>query len=94
MPGGGRWLRTYGPIGELLSLADPVGNTTRFEYDARGLLSARIAANGGRRDYVYDAQGRLLTVIDEVGNCRETQRDSQGQPLRHLLPPLDERTPG
>jgi RHS repeat-associated protein len=91
MPGGGRWLRTYGPIGELLSLADPVGNTTRFEYDARGLLSARIAANGGRRDYVYDAQGRLLTVIDEVGNCRETQRDSQGQPLRHLLPPLDER---
>lgn len=91
MPGGGRWLRSYGPIGELLSSTDPLENTTRFEYDARGLLSARIAANGGRRDYVYDAQGRLLTVIDEVGNCRETERDPQGQPMRHLLPTLDER---
>jgi len=91
MPGGGRWLRTYGPIGELLSSTDPLGHTTRFEYDTRGLLAARIAANGGRRDYVYDAQGRLLTVVDEVGHCRETERDSQGQPMRHLMPQLDER---
>lgn len=91
LPGGGRWLRTYGQLGELLSSTDPLGNTTRFEYDVRGLLSARIAAGGGRRDYVHDGQGRLVAVVDEAGHCRETERDSQGQPLRHLLPPLDDR---
>ncbi len=42
-------------------------NGTQIEYDAAGLMTARVDRNGNATDYGYDGNGNLTTITDPVG---------------------------
>ena len=65
---GNRLTKTYGTNTEQ--------SVWRWEYDARGLMTAAIDANSNRTNYGYDVAGRLTTIVepaDRAGDARATR---------------------
>ncbi|WP_148466836.1 polymorphic toxin-type HINT domain-containing protein [Paenibacillus senegalimassiliensis] len=56
----------------LESREDPLGNLTRYEYDATGRLTSIIDPLGHREELKYDAMGRLLSRTDRLGQVVES----------------------
>jgi YD repeat-containing protein len=48
---------TYNPVGQPLTVTDPLGHTTTFEYDSVGNLTATIDPLGHRTERNYDTPG-------------------------------------
>ncbi|MDO4425792.1 MAG: hypothetical protein Q4D17_08535 [Planctomycetia bacterium] len=58
---------TYGAAGRLLTLTDPVGNTTLYTYNYMGLVATETNEKNATRYYSYDALGRLVSKTDRNG---------------------------
>lgn len=52
---------------------DQLGRETRYEYDPRGRLTARVAPNGARFETAYDDRGRAVENRDALGNITRTE---------------------
>ncbi len=59
--------RDYGPTGEVLTLTDSLGNTTRYAYtDGDTRLKSFTSAAGATTSYVYDSLGAVREVTDPL----------------------------
>ncbi|QNN46213.1 putative Ig domain-containing protein [Thermomonas brevis] len=69
LPGGGTATATttYDRNGAVVSVLDPLGNSTGNVYDVRGLLTEATDASGRKVQYTYDAIGRQLTRVEDPG---------------------------
>ena len=76
----------------MLSVTDPMGNVSRYEYDG-ALPIKSIDANGAVTCYAYDAVGNLVSETDALGNTLcysytpegwlETITDAEGKVTRY-----------
>lgn len=72
---------TLDPLGNITAMQ--IGNnTTRFEYDALGNVTTRIAPDGRRTNYEYDAAERLISASYNDGKAIEYEYDDRGNLLR------------
>ncbi|MFN7963155.1 MAG: RHS repeat-associated core domain-containing protein [Thermoanaerobaculia bacterium] len=77
----------YHPTWNLLTrLTDPLGNTTRLEYDERGNRLREIDALGGVKSASYDAHGLLLSSTDANGHTTLYGYDAAGNLARETDP--------
>lgn len=76
---------TYTQTGELASETDPLGRTTRYEYNALGHLTRKTLANGQSESYTYDQYGRLLTITDMSGATSRLVYDQLGRVKQRKL---------
>jgi len=66
---GSLWTYKYDPTYAVKTQAtDPLGNTTRYIYDAKRNLTATIAPDGSTISYTYDANGNKTSMTDPLGN--------------------------
>lgn len=73
-------------LGDLKSVTDAMGKTTRFtRYDGAGRLLEEVAPNGLVTRYTYDRRGHLLTTTIG-GRTTTTAYDAVGQPVRVTRP--------
>jgi large repetitive protein len=74
-PGGYTESYTYDPAHEFreLSATDGLGNTTKYQYDTGGFLSAVTDPDGHTTDMGYDVRGNMVSQSDcqnqAAGNC-------------------------
>ncbi|MDZ4781258.1 MAG: RHS repeat domain-containing protein [Planctomycetia bacterium] len=63
---------TYNARGQTETMRDPLNRTTRYEYDARGLRTRAVFAEGspdqGVMTFAYDAAGNQTAATDENGH--------------------------
>jgi RHS repeat-associated protein len=96
---------TYDPVGNLLTLIDPSGNATRWQYDGLDRnISETITLDGADvlRGHQYDAMSNLIRSKDRNGRITEydydtihrrvAQRwlDEQQNPIRTITSQFDE----
>jgi RHS repeat-associated protein len=62
----GTFTYTYDAVGRLYSLANPLSETSYWNYDANGRLAYQYLANGLQTSYTYNARGFLDTLKNEV----------------------------
>jgi RHS repeat-associated protein len=67
---------TYDAVGNLLSLTDPVGNTTEWDYDNLDRVTAETNELNKARTFKYDAVGNLTERIDRLGRKTVWEYDS------------------
>lgn len=72
------------PRGWLLS-REVAGALTRYSYDAAGLLTQRVDADGVVRHFAYDAAQRLQAISDGAGNARVFTLDALGNRVRESI---------
>lgn len=95
--GHGRWPETVvDPLGavttletadgEVVSVRDPDGVTTRFDRDADGLVVAVQDATGARTLLERAPDGEVVAVVDPDGVRAQVERDAAGRVVRRLLP--------
>jgi RHS repeat-associated protein len=66
---GGLWTYTYDPIFAVkTAMTDPLGNTTRYAYDAKRNLTATTAPDGSVTGSTYDSNGNVTSTTDPLGN--------------------------
>ncbi len=77
---------TYDDWGNRLTVTDPNGHLTRYEYDETGTVTAEIDALAGRTDYTYDSLGRLLSLTNAAGAKTRFEYDDNGNQIRVIGP--------
>ena len=72
---GGVTVSIYDAYGNLLSVTDANGHTTRYEYNAFDQLIRVTDAAGGVTSYTYDNRGNSASMTDASGHtwCYHTQ---------------------
>jgi len=70
---------TYGAAGRLLTLTDPVGNTTLYTYNYMGLVATETNEKNATRYYTYDSLGRLVQKTDRNNRVTTYTYDSVGR---------------
>ncbi|HEX6288082.1 MAG TPA: hypothetical protein VFZ66_02780 [Herpetosiphonaceae bacterium] len=70
---------TYDPNGNLLSLTDARGNTTRSTYDAMDRIATRTDPLGRVQRFRYDPNGNLLSQTDRKGQVPSFRYDALDQ---------------
>lgn len=64
----GVWAYRYDTtLGVLTEKTDPLGKTTRYEYDSRSNLTKKTEPDGTFTGYTYDGNDNVLTVTDPSG---------------------------
>ncbi|MBT3011097.1 MAG: putative Ig domain-containing protein [Candidatus Thiodiazotropha sp. (ex Lucina pensylvanica)] len=63
---------SYDAAGREISTTDPLGHTTRTEYDEAGQVTAQVDALGNRTEYAYDDRGNQVLTRYPDGTT-ETQ---------------------
>lgn len=58
---------TYNAMGDVLTVT-VVNQTTRYEYDLLGRVTATVTADGARTEVEYDALGNTVKTTDALGN--------------------------
>lgn len=56
--------RTYNQAGEMTSVADGLGDTTLFQYDADANLTTETYPNSTLASFSYDAADQMISVLD------------------------------
>lgn len=78
-PNAPRTTYTYNPRGLVQTKMDPLGNVTKYYYDASGnLTQVAKMVNGLERvyaEYAYDGRGRVTTAKDSLGNQTQFSYD-------------------
>ena len=90
-PTGVTVLREHDAAGNLVSLTDGEGHTSRFEHDAAGRLVAATTPLGHRTTYAYDAAGRLVSRTAPDG-ATWTYEHTPGGRLSVVVDPTGGRT--
>jgi YD repeat-containing protein len=65
--------------GVLSTVADPLGHTTTFTYDAAGSVAQVVSPPSSQTTYTYDSSERVITVTDPLGVVTTNAYDSQGR---------------
>jgi RHS repeat-associated protein len=68
----------YDALDRLVAVTDAEGGVSRIEYDARGLVAARIDALGRRTGFGYDEAGTLTRVDLPDGSFETREYDAVG----------------
>ncbi|GAA0378051.1 hypothetical protein GCM10009541_20670 [Micromonospora gifhornensis] len=74
-----RSTQAYDTAGQLVSVTDPAGRVTRYEYDQLGRVSKTIAPNDGASTYTYDDLGNMLSSTDPTGAVTTATYDYLGR---------------
>jgi len=84
---------TYSPAGDLVTVTDPRGNDTAYEYDASGFRTRAYDPNNPSRQtlYGYDSLGNLASVTNARSNTATFDYDGLGR-LTRTVNPLGEQT--
>ena len=83
--------RAYDGRGNLLSVTDPLGRTSRYEYDLLDRLVAEIDPTGAVWRTAYDGAGRVMSRTDPLGNVTRYEYDTAGR-LSATIDPLGNTT--
>ena len=67
----------FDSAGKLLTRADRIGNTIRYEYTAEKLAKI-IDQVGLETSFAYDSQGRVRTITDPAGRSTQLTYDASG----------------
>ncbi len=70
------------PIGLLKTVTDPMGKTTRYEYDAYGNRIKVIDSLNLTTQYEYDSLGRLISTTSPEGLITTNEYDLAGRIVR------------
>ncbi|MBP5433034.1 polymorphic toxin-type HINT domain-containing protein [Ruminococcus sp.] len=70
---------TYDAYGDLVSVADLNGNTTRFVYRDHYITEMHDPRNVCIAKNEYDSEGRLVSVTDSYGNVTKYEHDIDGR---------------
>jgi len=80
----------YNAIGQIASTTNKLGFTTRFDYDARGLLTNTVFALGTAQQATeqiqYDPEGRRTNTVDRAGRSTRYTYDGLGRLKRTTFP--------
>ena len=70
VPGIGEFTYAYDTLDRLITLTNPAGEVTRYEYFANDLRKKAVFHNGSYTDYAYDAANRLTSIVhrDSTGS--------------------------
>lgn len=69
---------TYDVLNRVIAVTDPAGNVSRTEYNALGLVAARIDALGRRTEFTYDVVGALVRTDFPDGTFETLGYDASG----------------
>ncbi|WP_181885671.1 RHS repeat domain-containing protein [Trinickia dinghuensis] len=69
-----------------MSESDPLGNTTRFDYNGRSLPTRETDARGGVTSLAYDANGNLTSFTDANGGITGFTYDAKDRPASRTDP--------
>lgn len=72
-------LRRYASFNRLVEHTDPLGRSTRFEYDLRGNLLRLIGPNAAEWTFERDFEGRVSRVARPDGRVVRYERDASGR---------------
>ncbi len=80
----------YNAIGQIAYTTNKLSVTTRFDYDARGLLTNTVFALGTAQQVSeqtqYDPEGRRTNSVDRAGRSTSYTYDGLGRLKRTVLP--------
>jgi len=82
----------YDASGNMLSMTDPEGNTTRFTHDHMGNVLTRQDPRGNTWQYEYDVKGRLISISDPAGGTTQRYYDARNNLIREIDPAGREKT--
>ena len=68
-----------------IAMTDPLG-VTGWKYDANGLMTEQIDANGSRLGYAYDAAQQLTALTMPTGESIGYEYDEAGRPVAQTSP--------
>lgn len=77
----------FSPVGKLLSVTDPNGNTKLLSYDTSGNLTTVVDSSGRTFSFMYDGSGHLTSVSDPIGRSWQYTYDANGN-LASVRDPL------
>jgi RHS repeat-associated protein len=84
---GSVWTHVYDPtLNAPTATIDPLGNTVRRSYDARGNLLSITDPDGNTTRYSYDAANNPLSMTDPLGNTTSYTYDNRGRVLTVTAP--------
>jgi RHS repeat-associated protein len=63
-------------VGRTIRITNPLGQATRYEYNALNRVTAVVDALGNRTSFTYDLNGNLLSVPDARGQKTQYSYDS------------------
>jgi len=69
---------SYNPLNQLKEVKQPLGNTTRLDYDPNLNLAAKTDGNEHTTNYSYDPLNRLSAVTNPLGNTTAYGYDAVG----------------
>ena len=69
---------TYSPRGDVASVSEEPGGTTKFAYDALGRITA-VDRNGAVERVAYDPRGRVASRVSPEGVRTDFRYDATGQ---------------
>ena len=78
-PRGNLSTRTYNAKGWLLSVANALGHTTRYDYDTVGNALKATDPKGAIVSYTYDALNQLTQITDALGGTTRYTYDAEGR---------------
>ena len=71
----------FDDAGNCCTIIDPLGNITRYSFDAHDNLVKVVAADGTTTTYAYDSSGNLTSETDPLGYTIEFTYNQFGEPL-------------
>lgn len=78
--------RFYDAFGRMAESHDALGHVTRFEYDGRDRLTARVLPSGSREALAYDPDGNLASITDASGRTVRFEYDAEDRLSRTVDP--------
>ncbi|MFY9941728.1 MAG: hypothetical protein WAK57_06105, partial [Desulfobacterales bacterium] len=76
----------YDVLGNMISLTDPEGNTSRFTHDPMGNVLSREDSRGKVWRYDYNAAGQVTTIIDPLNQETRFEYDPAGNRVKMVDP--------
>jgi RHS repeat-associated protein len=72
----------YSAEGDLTELIDPLGNKTKYTYDAHGDKESEEDAEGNKRKWKYDEDSQAIEETSPRGYATKIERNNYGLPTK------------
>ena len=82
------------PVRQPPTVTDPLGNTTKYQYDSFGNLVLTTLPDGTTIKDSYDSQGNLTEETDQLGNTTDYVYNAQGELTSEILPAVPDPNHG